>query len=133
MRGSENTTVQILDSLFSPHLANLQKAMGRATARHSLLTNNLANVNTPGFKRKDVSFDVLLAEQATPGAERMKALAEHEAQAASDRTSIRIDGNNVDMEREVMSVAETELRYEALTQMTQNYFGELKSAIREGR
>ena len=63
----------------------------------------------------------------------MQSFREQKAQAASDQTSIRVDGNNVDLEHEVMGIAETELRYEALTDMTSNYFAGIKSAIREGR
>jgi flagellar basal-body rod protein FlgB len=48
-------------------------------------------------------------------------------------SSLRLDGNNVDVEREVMSIAETEHRFNALTEMTSRYFSGLKSVIREGR
>lgn len=133
MRGRKIPTVATLDNLYGPSVANLQNALGRATERHALLSNNLANVNTPGFKRKDIDFNVILQQEMTPAKERMREFRERQAQAASDRTSIRVDGNNVDMEHEVMSIAETELRYEALTDMTSNYFSQLKSVIREGR
>ena len=122
----------ILDNLFSPQLSNLQSALDRATDRHALLTANLANVNTPGYKRKDLDFNIVLDEQMGTSSN-LRDLREKAAQRASDATSIRNDGNNVDMEREVMSVAETELRYQALTNMTSNYFSNLKSVIREGR
>lgn len=122
-----------IDNIFGPNLANLQNALGKTTERHALLSNNLANVNTPGFKRKDVDFGVILQQELTPAKERMEAFRQQQAQAASDQTSIRLDGNNVDMEHEVMSIAETDLRYEALTDMTSNYFSQIKSAIREGR
>lgn len=133
MRGRKIPTVATIDNIFGPNLANLQNALGKTTERHALLSNNLANVNTPGFKRKDVDFGVILQQELTPAKERMEAFRQQQAQAASDQTSIRLDGNNVDMEHEVMSIAETDLRYEALTDMTSNYFSQIKSAIREGR
>ena len=129
----DEPTVATLDNIFGPNLANFQNALGRTTQRHAMLSNNLANVNTPGFKRKDTDFSIILQQELTPAKERMQSFREQKAQAASDQTSIRVDGNNVDLEHEVMGIAETELRYEALTDMTSNYFAGIKSAIREGR
>lgn len=122
-----------IDNMFSGRLANLQSALGRTTQRHSLIADNLANVNTPGFKRKDVDFNIILDAQMNPGKVSMQQMRDQQIQQASDQTSLRLDGNNVDMEREVMSMAETELRYETLTQLTTGYFSELKSAIHEGK
>lgn len=119
--------MHILDNLFGPHANNLARALDRTTQRHSLLTENLANVNTPGYKRKDIDFDITL---------------EQEMNRASDRTSdtprvesgsIRVDGSSVDLETEVASLAETELRYQMLTELTARYFGGLENVIREGR
>lgn len=127
------TTVRILDQLFSPQLDNLQNALGRTSQRHALLTGNLANANTPGYKRKDMDFNVVLDAEMHPGEARMQDMRDKLAQQQSDQTSIRIDGSNVDLEKEVMSLAETELRYQALTDMTAGYFANLKNVIREGR
>ncbi|MBC8064673.1 MAG: flagellar basal body rod protein FlgB [Chlorobia bacterium] len=107
--------------------------MDRTTRRHSMLTGNLANANTPGYKRKDCDFNAVLDAENNQAEVRMKEMRERRQQMLSDRTSIRVDGSNVDLEREVMSIAETELRYQALTDMTAQYFAGLKNAIREGR
>lgn len=125
-RGKGQTpAVHILDNLFSPDLDNYSKAMSRTTLRQSLLTNNIANVNTPGYKRKDVSFNMTLE-----GAQKnLGALPDDDA-VITDQSSIRTDGNNVDMETEVMGLTETQLRYEALTQMTAGYFSDLKTVIK---
>jgi flagellar basal-body rod protein FlgB len=120
-----------MSDLFSPNLGNLQNALERTSQRQSLLMMNMANVNVPGYKRKDVDFHVALQGQIAEQHERD--MADQRAQDASDKVSIRTDGNNVDMEHEVMSVNETALHYEALTQMTSAYFTDLKSAIREGK
>ncbi len=125
--------MRVLDQLFSPHLNNLNQAMDRTTRRHGLLTGNLANANTPGYKRKDCEFSVVLDAENNQAEARMQEMRERRQQMLSDRTSIRIDGSNVDLEREVMSIAETELRYQALTDLTARYFSGLKNVIREGR
>ena len=133
MEARRRTTVRILDQLFSPQLNNLQDALGRTSQRHALLTGNLANANTPGYKRKDMDFNIVLDAEMHPADARMQEVRDRSAQAKSDQTSIRVDGSNVDLEKEVMSLAETELRYEALTNMTATYFAGLKNVIREGK
>jgi flagellar basal-body rod protein FlgB len=125
--------VRILDQLFAPQLNNLGNALDKTSQRHAMLTGNLANVNTPGYKRKDCDFNIVLDAESNQTEVRMKAMQERRQQMLSDRTSIRVDGSNVDLEREVMSIAETQLRYEALTDITSQYFSGLNSVIREGR
>ena len=121
----------MLENLFSPDLNNIQHAMSRTSERQAMLMTNMANVNVGGYKRKDVDFHVALQGQL---AQQYKMDIEDKArQDASDQTSLRLDGNNVDMEKEVDSVHETELHFEALTNMTNSYFSDLKSVIREGR
>jgi len=120
--------VPILDNLFGPHLDDLQNALGRATQRQALLTNNLANVNTPGFKRQDMDFNIALKEEMDKPD--LNAIA---SPAPADNGALRLDGNSVDLEKEVMNITETELRYETLTAMTTDYFSRLKTVIHEGK
>ena len=114
----------MLENLYGPQVDDYQRAMSRATQRHALLTNNLANVNTPGYKRRDIDFNITLTEE-----QNKFGLLHQEDQPTTDTSSIRVDGNNVDLEREVMTMSETELRYQTLTDMTANYFSQLKSVI----
>ena len=116
--------MEILDRLFNPSLNNFQTALGRASERHALLSGNLANVNTPGYQRRDMDFNLVLEE--TQG---------HHIRTRRFKPSaqIRQDGSSVDLEREVFSLAETELRFQMLSDMTNRYFSGLKNVIREGR
>ncbi len=121
----DKPAVHILDNLFGPDVDNYSKAMSRTTLRQSLLTNNIANVNTPGYKRQDVSFNMTLE-----GAQKKFGTLPDDDAVITDPSSIRTDGNNVDMETEVEGLTQTQLRYEALTQMTAGYFSDLKTVIR---
>lgn len=114
----------MIDRLFSPHLANLQSALGRTSQRQGLLTNNLANINVPGYKRQDVDFGITLQQE-------MRGLGE--ATVRQDQGSVRVDGSSVDLEKEVFAMSETDLRYQLLTDMTSKYFSGLKNVIKEGR
>src|SRR5580704_16360999 len=113
----------LLDAMYSPTLDAMQHALSLASKRETMLHANLANANTPGYKRKDIDFNVSLDEALgnTPAshAAEMSAAAR---QLASDQTSINADGNNVDMEKEVQGIAETQLRFSALSQMAAGYF-----------
>ncbi|HRJ27474.1 MAG TPA: flagellar basal body rod protein FlgB [Fimbriimonadaceae bacterium] len=128
------TGVQILNNLFQPYTGNLSRAMGRASERQSLLTENLANVNTPGYKRRDISLDITIEREGEP----FEIFLDRQS-LRSGRTdmlssgSLRSDGNNVDLERESMAIAETEIRYQMLGEFANRYFSGLKNVIREGR
>lgn len=126
--------MQILDKLFGPHSRNLEKALDRTTMRHSVVSGNLANVNVPGYKRRDVEFGVALEAAEGERQERFQSLQNRlRGEVRTDQGSIRIDGNSVDLERETVAIAETELRYQMLTEMAGRYFSGLKTVIREGR
>ena len=120
-----------LDNLFGPHAGNLNRALNKTSERQSLLMKNLANVNTPGYKREDMDFSIMLDEKMD---EFDTMVAERSLKSKrSSESSLRPDKNNVDIEMEVMSIAETEARFNALTELTGRYFSGLKNVIREGR
>lgn len=117
----------MLNDLFNPHLGNLQNALDRTSARQKALMENLANVNVAGYKRKDLDFHIVLDDE-------MKAITGPATlQPQVGGGSNRPDGNGVDLEAEISAIAETEIRFQALTDMTQRYFSGLKNVIREGR
>lgn len=96
-----------------------------------MLVHNLANVNTPNYKRQDTDFRIQLEESMDDFDEIIanRGAKSHKSQGSS----VRMDGNNVDLEFEVKCIAETEQRYNTLTELTSRYFSGLKSVIREGR
>lgn len=124
--------MEILKNLFNPHVNNLSSALERTRDRATMLTTNLANVNTPGYKRRDIDFGIEL-EQADKRQSKLDEWNRRRNDRDADATSIRVDGNNVDLEAEIAGLAETELRYQALTEMTNRYFSGIKNVIREGR
>ena len=107
--------------------------MDRTTQRQSMLMENLANVNTPNYKRQDMDFNIALQDEMDRqnGVDRSQLA--RGGGSIGNASSIRPDGSNVDLEYEVLSITETEQRYDLLTDMTAKYFQGLKNAIREGR
>lgn len=120
----------------------LEKALDGSTLRHATLANNLANVNTPGFKRGDINFRSSLDEALGPklplkrtGPLHLKNLEESsEPELITDsRTSLRNDGNNVDVDVELATMAENNLYFNSLAQLLSSQLSVLRQAIAEGR
>ena len=67
--------------------------MNRASLRHELLSKNLANVNTPGYKRQDVDFAIQLDQELGKTSHFL------DDETKTDQGSIRVDGSSVDLEK----------------------------------
>jgi len=126
----------MLEKLFGgDQFAALTQSLDAAALRHQVIAHNLANVNTPGFKRQDVVFEDrlarALAQQKEPGG---NALGEpitdiRPSVITTTTTGERADGNNVDLEEENVKLAINTLRFEVLSQSVAGGFSGLKSAI----
>ena len=131
----------------------LEVALDVASARHQVIASNVANVNTPGFKAADVDF-VSSLEQAMAGRAQSTGLrlegratrAGHLAisgpapaaqspivQTVDDGASMKVDGNNVDIDLEMAKMAENATMYNTFAQLVSNKFSLLKYVISEGR
>jgi len=136
-------TMGLIDQIFSPQISSIQKSMDLATQRQKLLTNNLANVNVPGYKRQDMDFNLALDQSLNPSQNSGLDITDPTSQDSqtslndfsqfqsqfANQSSLREDGNNVDLETEVSSIAETNARYQALSVVATNYFQNIKSVL----
>lgn len=126
------------DILLDKTSTMLAKVLDGTKLRQDALAANIANVDTPNYTRRDVSFEGQLRELAeNPGmnsdeiANRMNELSFSPTEdTASPR---RMDGNNVDIEREMVELAKNSLQFESAAQMLSMKLTGLKNAIREGR
>ena len=125
--------------LFDTTMRAIDAALGAAGKRQEVLANNLANVNTPGYKRLDVRFDEALeqAVAAARGGEASNAEAfgalMPQVEQDPNAIAVRADGNSVDVDQEMSFLAENNIRYNALVQLSQNKLESLKYAIADGR
>lgn len=108
-------------------------ALVDATAlRHRVLAQNVANVNTPGYRRMDVSFEETLAKQIDRTG--MPELDRHRAKIVFDESSpIRRDGNNVDIDVEMGAVSKNKLLHNTWIQIIQSKNDAMRRAIGNGR
>lgn len=116
--------------LFDVTQIALERAMSGASLRQRALSNNLANINTPGFKRSDVDFHGVLATTLERSGGNIDALHAIEFGLAREtNTSVRADGSNVDLEREMAALAENSLEYEALVSVARARLEMIQSAM----
>ena len=120
----------------------LQKGLEASSMRQQVLSNNVANIDTPNFKRSDVDFQAVLGTLLGDkgGALPMKLTARQhipglaggsDSGVVTDHsTSLRNDGNNVDVDREMSNVAENGLYYNSLTQAISSQLGLLRMVIK---
>lgn len=119
----------------------LDKAADAANLRNELLTNNIANVSTPNYKRKDLNFESVL--QAELGGEKdlstavknaNKSLETLDAQVYTDNASLsyRLDGNNVDINTEEARLAENQIKYQALVDLMNQEFARYNTVLSSG-
>ena len=117
----------------------LDKAADVSWTRETLITNNLANVNTPNYKRKDIDFQSALRNEL--GRFQYTSLDEKIANTDLNRLnpsvytdsanySYRLDGNNVDVDTEQVELASEQIKYQALTQSITSEFQRLQTVIK---
>lgn len=111
--------------LDSPLLSNLASYLDVATERQTLIASNMANVDTPGYKTQDLDFSKALSDAEAgldPG------LARHDVNGLLARP----DGNNVNLDRESLLMAQTQLQFSTGVALLREEFSRLDQAINSG-
>lgn len=126
------------DIFVDPTSAALAKTLDGCATRDRVLAHNIANAETPGFTRADVSFEEAISAALSSSDNRptaqLDALSRVEPTVQDDlQTPRRPDGNNVEMEREMAALAENSLQFDSTAQMLAMKLRVLRLAIREGR
>ena len=117
----------------------LTKAADASWKRESIITNNISNVDTPGYKRQDVAFESVL--QQALGNNRYQSMDDKVANVNLSRLrgrayvdyanySYRLDGNNVDIENENVMLAENQLKYQGLISSINQEFTNLQTVMK---
>ena len=129
----------------------LDKAADASWKRETIIANNIANADTPTYKRKDIDFKTLLenemtqgkylgdVEKAVKGTAQELEMAQYglgeenylEPRVYKDYSqySYRLDDNNVDIDTENVELASEQIRYQALTGLISQEFGHFRSVI----
>ena len=119
----------------------LDKAADAANLRNELLTNTIANVSTPNYKRKDLDFESVLQGELAGEKNLSKAVKKAnqnletlDAQVYTDNASLsyRLDGNNVDINTEEARLAENQIKYQALVDLMNQEFARYNTVLSSG-
>ncbi|MFG6394781.1 MAG: flagellar basal body rod protein FlgB [Lachnospiraceae bacterium] len=115
----------------------LGKAADASWTRNGVISNNIANVDTPGYKRKDVDFEVYLKGAVSGGISLDDDVAGADLEVLSGTTytdyrtaSYRLDGNNVDIDTENAELAKNQMKYYTMLDSVSQEFTRLKSVMK---
>lgn len=133
--------------IFKGTFQSLEKAMDLRSMKHNVVMSNVANMDTPNYK----AFDVIIEEEMkkTKGAGDTTLVKKTHQTHLSGRhgaagyvqptleeaqqTTLRKDGNTVDLDTEMAKLSENNLMYDALAQVISKKFQGLKDAIKGGQ
>jgi flagellar basal-body rod protein FlgB len=127
----------------------LKNAMHGASESHAVFANNIANVNTPNFKRTDVSFKQELAQSVpqTPDPDELQMAVTNDKDITTDPTAavipfavttnvddtqqLRVDGSNVDIDQEMAKLSLNAAYRQSMGQMLGVQYTRIREAIQE--
>ena len=119
----------------------MDKAADASWKRESAISNNIANTDTPGYKRQDVDFESalkreLVSSKYIPLDKKVRGLnsdlsgLDVSTYTDSSNYSYRLDRNNVDVDTEQVELASEQLRYEMLTTSINEEFNRMKLVLK---
>lgn len=129
---------------FDPTIGALNTIMNLRLLNQNVISANIANADTPGFKAKAVEFEGALRNalgvdaKLTPTGDNPKHLVPHstdpvEPEIFEDPNGVEsLDGNTVDRSAEMAKLSENQLLYDAAAEMIRRKLGMLKYTISEG-
>lgn len=129
-------------SLFSRTIAMLEQGLDYASLREKVIADNIANVDTPNYKAKDVQFKTELERALQP----LEAKRTHPKHlpfrhqmpnkflvTTKENVIYNHNGNNVDIDKEMADLAENQIYYNALIERLNGKFTTLKTVIKGGK
>lgn len=123
-------------------IGTIQSWLTGLSQRGQAISNNIANIDTPGYRRQDVPFEAALRRAVGQGSTRLSTTDSrhigHGArsanglglQAAQQLTGTRADKNSVDIDQEMVLLSETQMRYQAASSALSTKIAILRNVIR---
>ena len=127
--------------LFNDTFNTLEKSLNYASEKNRAIASNISNVDTPGYKAKDVVFkDHLNRAEASLSAKKTshKHIDFQNRDSFSyntttnNSTTYNHNGNNVDIDKEMSSLAQNQIYYQALADRMSGKFRSMESVIKGG-
>lgn len=124
----ETTGIRLFDGLHD----GLERALDMRRSQHVLISGNLANSETPGFRAREIPFAEVLGAEIR-AAERGEVHDDGQLIRELDPLPWALDGNSVNPEREAVKLTENSLMYNALTSAVSKRMALLRFAASDGR
>lgn len=129
-----------IDVAANPTMQQMTAYLDQLARRQTIVATNIANIDTPGYKAKDLEFSQILDAALDGDLARTDPKHLPAGGAASggrireqEGLPVRLDQNNVSLDREAAKLAEIALRFSATAQMFSLRAKTIRSAILEGR
>lgn len=128
-------------NLFSSTISLLESSLDYSAVKQKVISNNIANVDTPNYKAKEVKFQAVFDEEMAKTFEGNVTNEKHIPISPSNSNSIVIttpnvqynhNGNSVDMDLEMVKLAENQIYYNAIVERLNGKFQTLQSVIKGG-
>jgi flagellar basal-body rod protein FlgB len=129
--------------LFSGTFSTLENALNYSSLKQKVISQNIANVDTPNYKAKDVSFHTIFQQELNSSFENYRTDKRHfRFEGASTRNSAVItkknvsynqNGNSVDLDQEMANLATNQIYYNALVERINGKFASLQNVIKGGK
>jgi flagellar basal-body rod protein FlgB len=110
--------------MLDPIAGSIERYMDLLSTRQRLVASNLANIDTPGYKTKDIDFQFEFMSQLEGASPRVV-----------DRPGLQVnnDGNNVSLDRETRLLAENAMRFSLASNLLRSQIKLTRMAIEEGK
>lgn len=112
----------------------LKKSLDASSLRQKVISHNLANINTKGYKRSEVVFEEKLKQEMGRLQNDPDYVDSIEPEVVTDNsTSFNMDGNNIDLDVEMANMAANDILYNTLVAQLNNRISVMRYVISEGR
>jgi flagellar basal-body rod protein FlgB len=126
--------------LFGGTINHLERSLDYASTKNRVISNNIANIDTPNYKAKEVSFSNVLnetihsfeARQTNPRHIPFENQKRTHTITTNNSTAYNHNGNNVDVDREMTELAKNQIYYNGLIDRLNGKFNSLQTVIRGG-
>ncbi|KAF0820365.1 MULTISPECIES: flagellar basal body rod protein FlgB [unclassified Cytobacillus] len=129
--------------LFSGTLSTLEQALNYSSLKQKVISQNIANADTPNYKAKDASFKAAFKSVLNDSMEANKSDFRHyEFKNASSPgqgivtkpdSSYNHNGNSVDLDKEMADLASNQIYYNAVIERVSGKFSSLQNVLRGGK
>lgn len=110
----------------------IHKTLDATWTRNETIAQNISNVDTPGYKRKIVSFEEQLKDALNSQTASRSDVSQVDIKVIEDKsTSTRMDGNNVNIDLEMAELAKNTIKYNALVEMAN--FSKIMTVLRNSK